>query len=240
VVGDRGVDEREEDDETPERWVGGGEIRAVAAVPRVRGGFGRRGRGGWVEGDRSPERMARPPESVEISPVGHVPWSHGERKGAMSGTKKTAEVEVEEKIEQAAGDGKEAAESVAEERAKEALGEGYGKLRTRSADTYEKAKQYMAEARVALENAREKMGELYGRTRERVEEAYSKSKAQYDKLAAEVKKGYAAIRAKVEEVDVKEVRDDVIEYIRRNPGKSVLIALGVGFAVGFLLRKREP
>lgn len=169
----------------------------------------------------------------------------------MSGTKKTAD--VEEKIEQAAGAGREAVEGGAEaaqesiaraesamERAREALGEGYGKLRTRSAEAYEKAKEYLAEARSALDNARERMGELYGRTRENVEQAYAKSKTHYEKLAAEVKKGYTKIRAKVDEVDVKEMRDDVVEYIRRNPGKSVLIALGVGFALGFLLRRREP
>ena len=45
-------------------------------------------------------------------------------------------------------------------------------------------------------------------------------------ISAEVKKGYAKIKAKVQEIDVKEVRDDVVDYIRRNPGRSVLIALG--------------
>ncbi len=63
---------------------------------------------------------------------------------------------------------------------------------------------------------------------------------QFDKLSAEVKKGYSKVRARVDEVDVKEVRDDVIGYIRENPGKSVLIALGVGFALGFMVRRREP
>ena len=31
-----------------------------------------------------------------------------------------------------------------------------------------------------------------------------------------------------------------LDYIRRNPGKSVLIAIGIGFAVGYLVRRREP
>ena len=63
---------------------------------------------------------------------------------------------------------------------------------------------------------------------------------QFDKLYTEAKKGYAKVKAKVQEVDVKEVRDDVVDYIRRNPGKSILIAIGVGFALGFLVRRREP
>ena len=72
------------------------------------------------------------------------------------------------------------------------------------------------------------------------EEAYEKAKANFEKISADVKKGYAKVKAKVQEVDVKEVRDDVVDYIRRNPGKSVLIALGIGFAVGYLVRRREP
>jgi ElaB/YqjD/DUF883 family membrane-anchored ribosome-binding protein len=125
------------------------------------------------------------------------------------------------------------------EKAKEVLGEGVGKVKTRSAEAYEKAKDYLADARSALDTAREKMGELYGRARELAEEMYEKVKSQYDRLAAEVKKAYAKIKAKVQEIDVKEMRDDAVDYIRRNPGKSILIALAVGFAVGYMVRRRE-
>lgn len=138
--------------------------------------------------------------------------------------------EVEESIKQAEG---------SMEKAREVLGEGYGKLKARSAEAYEKAKGYLADARGALEGAREKMGQLYGRSREILEEAYEKAKAQFERLLAELKKGYAAVKAKLQEIDVKEIRDDVIDYIRRNPGKSILIALAVGFAVGYAVRRRE-
>jgi ElaB/YqjD/DUF883 family membrane-anchored ribosome-binding protein len=156
---------------------------------------------------------------------------------------------VEEKIDQLEGAVHEvlegAKESIAHaegsmDRAKEALGEGYGKVRTRTADGYEKAKAYLAEARSALEAAREKMGELYGRSREAAEEAYAKAKVQFDRLSAEVRRGYAKVKARVQEVDMKEVRDDVVDYVRRNPGKSILIAFAVGFAVGYVVRRREP
>jgi ElaB/YqjD/DUF883 family membrane-anchored ribosome-binding protein len=156
---------------------------------------------------------------------------------------------VDEKIDQVEGavhdvlEGAKESLSRAEgsmEKAKEALGGGYGKLKARSAEAYGKAKGYLTEARASLESARETMGELYGRSREVVEEGYEKAKVQFDKLSAEVKKGYTRVKAKVQEVDVKEVRDDVVDYIRRNPGKSILIALGVGFAVGYLVRRREP
>lgn len=156
---------------------------------------------------------------------------------------------VEEKIDQLEGAVHEvlegAKESIARaegsmDRAKEALGDGYGKVRTRTADGYEKAKGYLAEARGSLEVAREKMGELYGRSREIAEEAYAKAKVQFERLSAEVKRGYAKVKAKVQEVDIKEVRDDVVDYVKRNPGKSILIAFAVGFAVGYVVRRREP
>jgi len=165
----------------------------------------------------------------------------------MADEKKASKVEA--KIDQLEGTVHEVLEGTKEsiaraessvEKAKEALGEGYGKLRTRSAEAYEKAKEYLAEARAALEVAREKMGELYGRSREIAEEAYEKAKIQFEKVSAEVKKGYAKLRQKVSEVDVKEVRDDVVEFIRTNPGKSIMIAFAVGFAVGYLVRRREP
>ncbi len=165
----------------------------------------------------------------------------------MTPTKKTSG--VEEKIDQLEGAVhdvlSEAKESIARaegsmEKAKEVIGGGYGKVKARSAEAYSKAKVYLTEARAALESAREKMGELYGRSREIVEEAYEKAKVQFDRLYAEVKKGYAKLKAKVQEIDVKEVRDDVVDYIRRNPGKSILIAIGVGFAIGYMVRRREP
>jgi ElaB/YqjD/DUF883 family membrane-anchored ribosome-binding protein len=165
----------------------------------------------------------------------------------MTPSKKTSGVDEKiEQVEEVVHDVLEGAkESLARaegsmEKAKEALGGGYGKLKTRSAEAYAKAKSYLTEARASMESARETMGQLYGRSREVVEEGYEKAKVQFDKLSVEVKKGYAKVRAKVQEVDVKEVRDDVVDYIRRNPGKSILIALGVGFAVGYLVRRREP
>ena len=165
----------------------------------------------------------------------------------MTPTKKSSG--VEDKIDQMEGAVhdvlKGAKESIARAegsmaKAKEALGEGYGKAKARSEEAYGKARGHLTEARAALESTREKMGQLYGRSREVVEEGYDKAKVQFDKLYGEAKKGYAKVKAKVQEVDVKEVRDDVVDYIRRNPGKSILIAIGIGFALGFLVRRREP
>jgi ElaB/YqjD/DUF883 family membrane-anchored ribosome-binding protein len=155
---------------------------------------------------------------------------------------------VDEKIDQIEGvvhdvlEGAKESIARAEERmdkAKETLTDGYGKARVRGVEAYSRAKDYLTDARTALETARERMGELYGRSREGAEEAYEKAKEQWDKLSAEVKKGYAKVKSKVQEIDVKEMRDETVDYIRLNPGKSVLIALAVGFTIGYLVRRRE-
>jgi ElaB/YqjD/DUF883 family membrane-anchored ribosome-binding protein len=36
--------------------------------------------------------------------------------------------------------------------------------------------------------------------------------------------------------DAVQVSDNVNEYVRENPGKSILIAAGVGFVIGLLVR----
>jgi len=169
-----------------------------------------------------------------------------EKKTAAPGRKSASAVEekidqVEEKVDDILEGTKETiayAESLVDQ-ARQTLGEGYGKLKTRSVEAYEKASEYLGEARKHLEAAREKMGELYGRSREMAEELYEKARDRFEKVSAEVKKGYAKFKAKLQEVDVKEMRDDVVEYIRNNPAKSLLIALAVGFAVGYLVRPRE-
>ena len=122
-------------------------------------------------------------------------------------------------------------------KAKEVLGD---EAKTRSAEAYEKAKGYLGEAKRALDTARVKMGELYGRSREVVEELYEKAKVQFDRLYAEVRKGYAKIKAKIQEIDFEEIGDEVVNFVRRNPGKAVLIAVAVGFAIGYMVRRREP
>ena len=46
-------------------------------------------------------------------------------------------------------------------------------------------------------------------------------------------------RTKVAEVDFKGKGDEVVEYVRANPGKAVLIALAIGFVVGYATRPRD-
>ena len=50
---------------------------------------------------------------------------------------------------------------------------------------------------------------------------------------------YNRMRERVEDVDVGAMADQVRGYVRANPGKALLISVGVGFLVGLLLRSDD-
>ena len=64
-------------------------------------------------------------------------------------------------------------------------------------------------------------------------------KEKMGEVAEGVKARAGALRDKIRETDWDEVTDKATDYVRQNPGKSIAIALGVGFALGFLLRRRS-
>lgn len=72
----------------------------------------------------------------------------------------------------------------------------------------------------------------FGRTKEFVGEKYAAA-------ADAVKEKYSTVREKVEEMDFKAMTDQVREYVRSNPGKALLISVGVGFLIGLLLRRSD-
>ncbi|HEY5609995.1 MAG TPA: DUF883 C-terminal domain-containing protein [Thermoanaerobaculia bacterium] len=69
-----------------------------------------------------------------------------------------------------------------------------------------------------------------GRAKEFVSEKYSAA-------SDAVKNKYTAVRQKVDETDFAEMTDKVREYVRSNPGKALLISVGVGFVIGLMLRR---
>ena len=79
-----------------------------------------------------------------------------------------------------------------------------------------------------IDAARESMGEKAGRLRERVGE-----------VAESMKARAGALKDKIAETDWEDVQSGVKNYVRDNPGKSVALALGVGFALGLLLHRRR-
>jgi ElaB/YqjD/DUF883 family membrane-anchored ribosome-binding protein len=54
-----------------------------------------------------------------------------------------------------------------------------------------------------------------------------------------VKGQYNRVREQVEDADFGAMMDQVRGYVRSNPGKALLISVGVGFLVGLLLRRSE-
>lgn len=58
----------------------------------------------------------------------------------------------------------------------------------------------------------------------------------FDKAREYVGSKYNAVREKVEDVDFGAITDQVRGYVRSNPGKALLISVGVGFVIGMLLR----
>ncbi len=64
-------------------------------------------------------------------------------------------------------------------------------------------------------------------------------KEKMGEVAEGVKSRAGALRDKIRETDWDEVTDKATDYVRQNPGKSVAIALGIGFALGLLLRRRS-
>ncbi len=94
-----------------------------------------------------------------------------------------------------------------------------------------------------LDNARDKfeevVDELDGRYRKAASEVKRSAermgevaREKYQVAAQGAREGYVKVRK-----DLDRVGADVSEYVRENPGKSLLMAAGVGFVIGLLLRR---
>ncbi len=163
----------------------------------------------------------------------------------MATKKKTVDEAIEEVADKATGgDLNEVKASLARaqesmESAKSTMQVALGKAKDTAVSGAEQTKVYLAEAKHYLAEARQKMAVLASKSREQADILYSKSKDQYDVLSVRAKDVYGKARTKVAEVDFKQKGDEVVEYVRTNPGKSILIALAVGFVVGYATRPRD-
>jgi ElaB/YqjD/DUF883 family membrane-anchored ribosome-binding protein len=50
---------------------------------------------------------------------------------------------------------------------------------------------------------------------------------------------YNRAKEKMDDVDFGAITDQVRSYVRSNPGKALLVSVGVGFLVGLLLRRGD-
>ena len=78
-----------------------------------------------------------------------------------------------------------------------------------------------------IDAARAAAGDRVGRIRETV-----------GQVADSVKARASSLRDKIRDTEWDDVVDNAKGYVRDNPGKSLAIALGVGFAIGLLFRRR--
>ena len=72
----------------------------------------------------------------------------------------------------------------------------------------------------------------FGKAKDFVNEKYSAA-------SDAVRSQYNRVREKVEDVDFGAITDQVRGYVRSNPGKALLISVGVGFLFGLLLRRDD-
>jgi ElaB/YqjD/DUF883 family membrane-anchored ribosome-binding protein len=61
----------------------------------------------------------------------------------------------------------------------------------------------------------------------------------YESASGAMRDGYNTVKERVEDVDFGAVTDQVRTYVRSNPGKALLISVGVGFLIGLLLRRDD-
>jgi ElaB/YqjD/DUF883 family membrane-anchored ribosome-binding protein len=72
----------------------------------------------------------------------------------------------------------------------------------------------------------------FNKAREYVNEKYSAASDAF-------RSHYNSVREKVDDVDFGAVTDQVRSYVRSNPGKALLLSVGVGFVIGLLLRRDD-
>jgi ElaB/YqjD/DUF883 family membrane-anchored ribosome-binding protein len=106
------------------------------------------------------------------------------------------------------------------------------------AETIDKTKSAVSDgldaAREKFEDAAENIDDRYQRVRKTAERASDAAREKYRVAAETVREGYGKVKT-----DIKRVSSDVNEYVRENPGKSLLMAAGVGFLLGLLVRRRR-
>jgi ElaB/YqjD/DUF883 family membrane-anchored ribosome-binding protein len=106
------------------------------------------------------------------------------------------------------------------------------------AGTREVIDEGIEEARERFEEAAEDLGRSARMTRRelrrRAERLGDAAKQKYDVAVEGLRSGYTRARK-----DAQQLSTDVNDYVRENPGKSILIAAGVGFVIGLLARGRR-
>jgi ElaB/YqjD/DUF883 family membrane-anchored ribosome-binding protein len=120
------------------------------------------------------------------------------------------------------------AENKTVERAREVVSDAVAGTREVIEDGMEEARTRFEEAAEDLQHsARMTRREL----RRRAERLGDAAREKYDTAVEGLRAGYGRVRK-----DAAQLSSDVNDYVRENPGKSVLIAAAAGFVIGLLVR----
>ena len=98
-----------------------------------------------------------------------------------------------------------------------------------------------SDASQAATDAAAAASDRFGKAKEYVGEKYNaaseKVKEKYEAAADAVKEQFDSVKSKVDEVDFEEIGGQIRSYVRSNPGKALLISVGIGFVIGLIMRR---
>ena len=77
------------------------------------------------------------------------------------------------------------------------------------------------------------------RTTDQEDAETGESRGRFSRAKEYVGGKYNTMRERAEDVDFGAITDQVRDYVRSNPGKALLISVGIGFLVGLMLRRRK-
>lgn len=97
------------------------------------------------------------------------------------------------------------------------------------AEKIEKTKSAVSDG---LDTARDKFDGVADDLDDKYQRASEAAREKYRVAAEGVREGYGKVKT-----DIKRVSNDVNDYVRENPGKSLLMAAGAGFLLGLVMRR---
>ena len=124
--------------------------------------------------------------------------------------------------------------AAAEKSANESLDKARQKFSEVASEVEKKVKDIGGGASKATQQVKETAEKASAAAKESAERASAVAKEKYDVAREKVRYGYDKARK-----DIDHLTEDVNEYVRDNPGKAVLMAAGIGFVLGLLMRGRR-
>jgi ElaB/YqjD/DUF883 family membrane-anchored ribosome-binding protein len=119
-----------------------------------------------------------------------------------------------------------------------AVGEAAEKALNAASDGVAAAREKFSRVSEDVQDRYRKVADDVRRNAERagkeIRRSANAARESYEDAAKSVRKGYHKVRK-----DAARWGEEVGEYVRENPGKSILIAAGVGFLIGLIVRRRD-